>query len=396
MSLPPKRLSAAADAWVERGLITAQQRSAILDYETQQAPAPQRRLAWILAGLGGALVFTGLALVIRHNWHAIPGWVKIGNALLVLLALEGGGYRLRVHPGRYPRTGDALLMAGSAFFICCIALVSQVFNLDGRAANALLIWFAGIATIPFLTRSVGAWLATLTAGLFWFFTEISSADSWITACPPDRHHLREEVAFAVAAILGASLFFAGRAARRTRWAPFAGSTELAAAIGGCFALFILTFGKDAYYSTHPVSPPLGVLLAVLALGGSGAALRCGTRWERWLVAFWLAVLLVPAAWLALELTRDLCWWLGLGATAGLFVLNYAMIRAGLAEGREALVNVGIGFIGLNVFARYWDFLGSRLSGGVFFIVTGLVFLGGGWYLERQRRQLIGSIHQEAA
>ena len=98
MSLPPKRLSAAAEDWVERGLITAQQRSAILDYETQQAPAPQRRLAWILAGLGGALVFTGLALVIRHNWHAIPGWVKIGNALLVLLALEGGGYRLRVHP----------------------------------------------------------------------------------------------------------------------------------------------------------------------------------------------------------------------------------------------------------------------------------------------------------
>jgi len=388
-----KPLTTAAGDWVERGFITSPQRNAILEFETTRAPAPQRRLAWILGGLGGVLVFAGLALVVSHNWHLIPPWVKIGNALLVLLSLLFGGHWLRVYPGRYPKTGDALLMAGSAFFVCCIALISQVFNLDGRAATALLIWFAGIAAIPFLTGSAGAWIATLAAGLIWFFTEINTAGSWIAASWMERYSTSEEIGFAVAAVLAAALFFAGRAARRTRWAPFAGITELIGALGGCGAFFVLTFGKH-FPSAAQVSPALGVLLAVLALGSGSAVLWCGSRWERWLAAFWLVVLLIPAAWLALDPAQDLRWWLGLGATAGLLLLNYAMIRAGLAEGRELWVNLGIGFIGLNVFARYWDFLGSRLNGGVFFIVTGLVFLGGSWFLERQRRQLVGALRQE--
>ena len=46
------------------------------------------------------------------------------------------------------------------------------------------------------------------------------------------------------------------------------------------------------------------------------------------------------------------------------------------------------FVALNVFARYVDLFASMLEGGLFFVITGLIVLGLGVYLERKRRALV--------
>jgi uncharacterized membrane protein len=88
------------------------------------------------------------------------------------------------------------------------------------------------------------------------------------------------------------------------------------------------------------------------------------------------------------------WIWGATACAGLFLLNLGMIRAGLATGRESWINLGIAFVALNLFTRYFDLFGTMLEGGVAFVVTGAIVLGCGIYLERKRRKLVAALHRK--
>ena len=58
-----------AAAWVDAGILSADQRQEILEFEEAAAGRGRRhRLITILAVLGAALVFLGLVLVISQNW----------------------------------------------------------------------------------------------------------------------------------------------------------------------------------------------------------------------------------------------------------------------------------------------------------------------------------------
>ena len=73
-----------------------------------------------------------------------------------------------------------------------------------------------------------------------------------------------------------------------------------------------------------------------------------------------------------------------------------MARAGLQQGKPWLVNLAIAFIALNIFTRYFDFFATMLDQGMMFLVSGVVVLGVGWFLERKRRALLGAIRQGGA
>src|SRR5688572_26037334 len=151
---PEEKLREWTDAWVADGLVTAAQREALLARHPVPAGGSHRFLA-ILAMLGGTMLLVGVSLIIKSNWDQIGDWVKIGG----LVALLGGsyvvGYRLKIAPGRYPRTGDACLMAGAVLFLLGIALVSQIFHIDSRPANGVLLWWAGIVALPWLLHARG-------------------------------------------------------------------------------------------------------------------------------------------------------------------------------------------------------------------------------------------------
>jgi len=122
------------------------------------------------------------------------------------------------------------------------------------------------------------------------------------------------------------------------------------------------------------------------------------HWQEWrMLSPWLILAAAPAL-LALGnffgdevriATSVLSW-------ATLIVLNVFMARAGLAQGKPWLVNLGIGFIALNIFTRYFDIFGSMFDQGLMFLVSGVVVLGVGWFLERQRRALLGAIRRGGA
>jgi uncharacterized membrane protein len=393
---PEEKLAEWSAAWVSDGVVTAAQRDAILARHPVPAHGASRFLA-ILATIGGSLLLVGVSLIIKANWEDIGDWFKIIGLVALLTGTHALGWRCKISPGHYPKVGDACLMVAAGCFMLGIALVSQIYHLDSRPANGVLLWWAGIVAQPWLTRAKGMQFVSVVAGLTWFGMELASADSWIRLSPLLADNDAYQYA-AVGLLLGIALFLFGLGLRHGRHDYFAGVHEKLGLMLVCWMLYILgfTWSVEHWHSVRMDSANLAPVLvtALLALVAAGWA---------WLRNFgelkslgWaLLPALVPAFahLLGIELLDSGWLWGGLSCLA-LFLLNIGMIRAGLATGREGWINLGMGFIALNIVTRYFLLFGTMLQGGVFFIVTGLLIIGLGWYLERKRRALVGTVRKE--
>ncbi|HTQ31181.1 MAG TPA: DUF2157 domain-containing protein [Opitutaceae bacterium] len=390
-----QRLRSEAAEWVKAGLISAGQQAQLLARHPAGERGTHSRFVAILGMVGGAMFLAGVALVISANWREISDWTKIIGLIALLAGAYAAGWRLKCDPGRYPLTGDALLMVGAALFMAGIALVSQIFHLNADPATGVLIWWVGIAAVPWLTRSKGAQFVSLFAFLNWFALELSTSDSWLALTPGATWWWTEWPAYqAIFVGVGAALVAAGLALRGTSAEVFAGMTEKWGFILACVALYLLGFLRHEINwngTLAGAAPAAPCLVGGLFLIAVVAAWR-RARNESAALAPWLLLGLVPAAAvLAGWNLHDDGWLWSAAAWTSLFLLNLAMIRVGLAAGRAGWVNLGIGFIALNIFTRYFDLFGTMLQGGVFFITTGAVIIALGIYLERKRRALLAAM-----
>lgn len=391
-----ERLSTESAGWVSDGLIAPEQRTALLARHPATTSSSQRFLG-ILGMVGGALLLVGISLIIKANWEYIHDWVKIGGLLALLSGSYFAGWHLKIAKGTYPRIGDAWLMVGAVLFLLGIALVSQIFHIDSRPANGVLLWWVGIAAVPWLTQARGAQLVSTTAGLIWLGMELGSRDSWLRLETTNGWDNYGYGMAAAAFLQGVFLLMLGLGLRKGRWAIFSGMHETLGLLFACGALYSLGFTWADRYWHHQVMQgsrivPVVVLLALAALAGAWAWNR---RAETKSFLGYLAIGLVPvlAHLLGIDL-KDSGWLWGGVSCLALFWLNIGMIRNGLAAGREDWINLGILGIALNVITRYFLLFGTMLEGGFFFIVSGLVVLGLGFYLERKRRALVHAARKE--
>jgi len=376
--------------WVADGLVTNEQRAALLARHPETEGGG--RLLGILAAVGGALVLAGVCLLIGSNWQAIGDWTKIAGLLALLGAANWAGWRLQVSPGRWPRLGDACFMVGAGLFLAGIALVSQIFHLNARPATGVLVWWLGIAAVPWLTGSKGTQFLSTGALLTWLGWEMNTPGSWIELAHHRYSYGPESQFFCVIGLLALAVWLGGLALRGTRHERFSGMHEKWGAALACLGIYLLGFLRHGWDGLEREAIPAtllplglaGVLLALAAWG----AWRRSPRELRGL-APWLAAALVPA--LAVYFQADIGdggWLWSVLAWAALFGLNLAMIHAGLATGRAGWVNLGIGFIALNILTRYFDLFSTMLQGGLFFILSGALVLAVGIFLERKRRALL--------
>jgi uncharacterized membrane protein len=392
-----ERLASESAGWVESGLVTREQRAGLLARHPLGESGASRFLA-ILASIGGALVIAGVALLIAAHWREISDWTKIGGLVALLLLSHGAGWRLRISPGKFPRLGDACFMVGSVLFFLGIALVSQIFHLNSRPANGVLLWWIGIAALPWLLRDKGTQCVSVIALLIWLSLEMSASDSWLRL-GADIHHSSGMWYGVAAFLIGVALFFTGLAMRRDQ-PPFAGLHEGFGLLVLNLSLYALSFAWSRHAIVYSDVTELRWLPFVIFAVVAGLALGWAWRANRadvGRIALWLSTGLVPAAGFLFGGNEHAESWLwGAAAGVSLFVVNVGMIRAGVATGRESWINLGVGFVALNIVTRYIDLFGTMLEGGVFFLITGVMVLGLGFYLERKRRSLVAGARKEAA
>jgi uncharacterized membrane protein len=77
----------------------------------------------------------------------------------------------------------------------------------------------------------------------------------------------------------------------------------------------------------------------------------------------------------------------------LFLMTATLLYYSTRINSAKLANLTIlGFL-VHIVTRYFDLFWDMLSGAALFIVTGLLALGGGYFLEKQRRKLIQRIEK---
>jgi uncharacterized membrane protein len=394
----------------EAGLITGEQRQKIIEHFKLKEDS--NRFLVIISFVGAVLVAAGIVLLIAANWDAIPRGVKLETGLVLMLGAHAGGWWLRETPltpslspsdgervsegrvkGNYRKTGEALHLLGSLLFLSNIALVGQIYHISTRAPNALLLWWAGIAALPWLLRSEAQHLLALLAFGIWFGMEVNEPNSLIA--------LRDGSQVLAYALLGLVYLGYGCVLRRGAFASFAKVTERL----GILALLVFSYpltwqgflsgDHHEAASAQWVLPALAVVAVVfVALGAKNSELDRQWRWT-WALTLAVAAGLLVAAFYA---SQEWTWgWhhgftpLNALAALALFIFCLLQIQVGLQERDASLVNLGVAFIALDIITTYINLFGTMARTGLMFVVSGVFLIVFGVYLERKRRKLMKQI-----
>jgi uncharacterized membrane protein len=378
----------------EAGLITAEQQRQIVEHFKLKEESS--RALTIFSFVGAVLVVCGIILLIGAHWDQIPRGIKIAVGLGLMLGAHGAGWYLREIQGSYKKSGEALHLIGSGLFLGNIALIGQIYHLSSRPPNAFLLWWAGIAALPWLLRSKAHHILCLLAFGLWFGMEINDRGSLIFFGD-------DEYQLLLYGLLGLVYLGAGYCLRRSSFAEFAGPTEKLGLLAAQTFAFPLTWGL--FYKSGNVAqgsvwifPALGVLaLALLAAG-----VPCLTNLTRQWKWTWGLALAGVAAVLAGELYFAPTWsdfFSGSPSTAGyhwlcslaLFVFCLVQIQAGVHERSRFTVNLGVAFIALHLFSVYLNLFGSMARTGLMFLISGVFLIVFGIFLEKRRRALMQQI-----
>ena len=370
--LPPERL----DQWLEAGLLSPEQAERIRSFEAQTAGPGHRRLAALASGLGALLVGAGVLLFVAAHWAQLGPTPRF----LLVLAMVGGCHLAGVAvAARAPRLAMALHGLGTVTLGAGVYLAGQIFNLAEDWPGGMLLWALGAWMGFALLRD---WVQGTLAALLtpaWLLGE------WIVrmdaAGAPGQTRVLA-LACALVAMTYLSMSLPGRTGpvrRALTW------------VGG------LTF-------------PPAVLMVVAAHQGLGptVALRWpALTWIGWAGALGACLVLAllargRAAWLnavgalwllALAKAADHPgWWVYLVAVLGAL----GLVLWGLREARRERVNLGVAGFAPTVLAFYVSGVMDRLGRSLGLMLLGLLFLAGGWQLERLRRRLTGRIAGGAA
>lgn len=375
----------------EAGLITDEQRQRIIAHFNLKEEG--NRFLAIISLLGAVLVAAGMVLLIAANWDAIPRGVKLVAGLGLMLGAHGLGWWLRVARQDYRKTGEALHLAGSLLFLGNIALVGQIYHLVSRPPNAFLLWWLGIAALPWLLRSKAQHVLALLAFGLWLGVEINQEDSLI--------RLRDECQVLAYALLGLVYFGLGLGLRRGAFAGFAKTTEQAGLLAFLVFVYPLTWQGFLGDYHHAVTGSYWILpaLAVLAIGlvtWGARHLELNRQWRwTWGLALVISAGLVAAAF---YLPHEQVWgWrhdlspVNAFAALALFVFCLLQIQVGLQERSTVLVNLGVVFIALDIISAYLGLFGTMARTGLMFVVSGVFLIVFGVYLEKKRRKFMQQI-----
>lgn len=361
-------LDSRLDAWVAAGLIDRGTANSIRAFEGQRERPVAR---WAIAGLGLLAVLLGIVLVVSANWDLIPGRVKLGGHMALLLAAGAVHWWAQGSGRRRVAEGALFLFAG--LVLAGIALQSQLYQLTGPVWHAFLLWLA-IAGPALLmggtTRLTGFMLAAMA-----LVGPAAMAADTVDDGGPWR--LAQGAAMAVPALLIAlSVALRGRPGFRLALRETGIVTILAGASLAHFAWASNIRPEQAVDNAIRLVPAAFACVAAIAIGW-----RRPNELPRALLLPLLAGPPIAFA-LALALPHPDAMASRLAGIAVFMGLWAAIARAAAAEGWTSLFGVAIAAIGLRIFIIYIELFGSLAATGGGLIVGGVLLVTLSWLWHR--------------
>ncbi len=182
--------------WLAAGLIdqTAAQQL-IHDIDQRQK---KRSFANVLAIFGGVLLAAGLIAFVASNWDGMPRYLRV----VVLVAAIWFSYAASIFTKlrNHPYLSDIFLMVGIVAFGASIMLIGQIYQLQGRNEDALLVWMIGGLLTVLGTRSISALATTILVSCAWMVSEHPVTDTSATVLNIGRFYWFPLVWLVLAAI----------------------------------------------------------------------------------------------------------------------------------------------------------------------------------------------------
>jgi uncharacterized membrane protein len=365
----------ALDRWQQAGLLDAAAVERIQAFEQQDAGPPGLRWPVIVALVfGGLMLGAGVLLFVAAHWDTLSPSERFTLVAMMVAVFHIAGAVTAQYSENFAITlhgiGTAALGAG-------IFLTGQIFNLQEHWPGGVMLWAAG-AWIGWLLRR--DWLQFAFAAIltpFWL------AGEWIEAFPsPGFEQIR--VLMDGLTLLSITYFCA-----RTRNQDGMLRNALAW-IGGVFLLpcaIVLATEFDLWRGNRGGSAGGREVMGYALAFGLPLALAWWLRkrdfWMNAIAAAWVFLLGV----IAYSRNIGLFAWCALGAVG--------MIAWGVREGRSERVNMGMAGFALTLLFFYFSEVMDKLGRSASLIGLGLLFLAGGWALERLRRKLVAHAREIA-
>ncbi|MGQ0383385.1 MAG: DUF2157 domain-containing protein [Gammaproteobacteria bacterium] len=369
---------AALERWLSAGLVDAAQAGRIRAWEAEQGGERGRsRLAILAFAFGGMLLVAGVLLFVAAHWDKLVPGARFALVLAMVGVFHAGG----ALASRASQALSATLHAvGTGALGAGIYLSGQIFHMAEHWPGALMLWSAGAALAWWQLRQWPQllWLAVLAPAWLW--------GEWIEAQPPMAAWRGMSPAALGAFMLACAYLMASAPDARDSW-------RRALTVLGAIAL--IPAAASLAWTDYPAlrAPDLAAepsSRSMMAAWSLAIVLPAGVAWVlRERVAAWM---LLPLAWgLALLWVNprpdsgELALW-------ALFALGaVGLVAWGIHDRQRLAVNVGVLAFALSVLGFYFSSLYDRLGRALGLIGVGVIFIGGGWLLERTRRRLLARI-----
>lgn len=388
--------------WETNGIISGEQRKAILSQYTPDEKQQQNKLITVLAVLGSILVGLGVILFFASNWQVIPKEGKLTLIFTVLIAAYIIGYWIGFEKKNYPIVGRAIIFLGSIFFGAAIFLIAQIYHISGHYPNIFLFWAIGIFPIAYLLKTKPTLFLALAVIITWFGLETYS---WIY--PLDYYDVAHLYFPFIFLLLGITIYQLGWLHKKIEILKhFSGIYQGIGLLIGLSMVYYLTF-KEIFYT-----PSVGktqtiqyinmisyeYIVAYIALLITSVIilfLRIRNRSEisPYETAAILFLFLMDVALYFIPIT-DSGWIIPIIINIIFALLIIGVIILGYIYRKAFMINIGLVFFVLDVVSRYFDFFWKLLDRSIFFIIGGITLIAGSIILERTRRKMIADIKKE--
>ncbi len=317
---------------------------------------------------GALLLGAGVLLFVSAHWDELS---PAGRMSLVVLLVAGFHIAGALTAGRFEGMSIALHTVGTISLGAGIALTGQIYHLSSHWPAGIMLWSAGAVVGWLLLRH---WTQAVMAALlipFWLGGEWWEAMGHLS--------INDEAPILYGMFFLALSYLTARSGDD--------DSALRRALTWIGAIGILPAGVALFAGHFPMNEPgweyqivgwtlaLGLPLALSVLLRHGRAIFNAAAIS-WVMTLWQVDSdLFRYIWFALFAAGIIAW--------------------GVSEKRIERINIGIAGFALLLLGFYFSSVMDKLGRSASLIGLGILFLAGGWLLERTRRRLVARIQPES-
>ncbi len=360
--------------WTSAGILDAATATRIREFESSQPHSAKFRWPVMVAlAFGGIMLGAGILLFVASHWDELSPGGRFSLVLLMVAVFHAGGAFAEDRFGGLAMTLHGL---GTAALGAGIYLSGQIFNMSEHWPTGILLWAIGAWAGWFLRRDWGQLCFVCLLTPAWI------AGEWAERTTSHRIGYNEEgtgYLLVFGLTLLSATYFSAITPRKDSL------SRRLLMIVGCVGILPMTIAAAAIpakrlFEVQGSGLAMGLFLFLILPLGLAGWLRGPEAWKNGVAAVWLVVLaLLNKGGFTVAIEA----WGAAGAIG--------MVAWGVNESRPERINAGMAGFAVSLtffyFSNVMDMLGRSLS----LIVLGILFLVGGWALEKTRRRLITGI-----